>query len=194
MCFSGNGRLGPERLAHVELDVLGEDDPDHAHQLVGERDDRLVLAATCDQLGDPATLGMVMPIRPADDRTRAVDEHDAQAAIAVLGDGAQLGLAASAMLARHQPGPCGATACVLEVLRVAEAGQQGRGDRGPDAGDGEQAVMGRIERGQGGDAPHDVRDLFTGVANFRQQPVQGLACDVRQRVFGIAQRQGKFFE
>jgi hypothetical protein len=46
-------RLRSERFAHVVFDALREHAPHDAHDFIGERDDRLVLASSRDERLDP---------------------------------------------------------------------------------------------------------------------------------------------
>ena len=69
------GGLWSIGFVHIEGDVLCEHCPDHAHHFIGQRDSRSVFATPLNELGDPAALSMIMPVRPADDGTRAVNDQ-----------------------------------------------------------------------------------------------------------------------
>jgi len=57
------------------------------------------------------------------------DEQPSQVAIALLGDAAELVLAAGCVLLRHQSNPCREAASRAELLPVADLGNPGGGDK-----------------------------------------------------------------
>src|SRR5690606_35884810 len=90
-----------ESFVHVVLDALCEHDPHDAHDLIRERDDRLVLSSSCHKVLDPSTLRMRVFVGPAHSGASTMDEQHSQRAITVLGDTAELNATARAVLSWH---------------------------------------------------------------------------------------------
>ena len=93
-------------------------------------------------------------LRIANDGHGTGDQQPSQVAIALLGDAAELVLAAGRMLLGHQPNPGGKVAPRAELLPVADLGNQG-----------------------GGHDRADARDLLQATARFaRAMPGDGCVC------------------
>src|SRR5690606_2867586 len=95
------GRLRSESFVHVVLDALCEHDPHDAHDLIRERDDRLVLSSSCHKVLDPSTLRLRVFVGPAHYGASTMDEQHSQRAITVLGDAAELNSTARTVLSWH---------------------------------------------------------------------------------------------
>ena len=72
---------------------------------------------------------------PGEDGAGTHDDQVSQVGVASLGDSAQPGFAATAVLAGHQPGPGGELPTIREIMANAQAGHQGAGGGQADAGE-----------------------------------------------------------
>src|SRR5437899_1833068 len=93
---------------------------------------RLIRSSASPASADPAQAGAAQRFlgqRRLQRRARALSEQAAQVGVAALGDVAQPGFAARAVLARDQPLPGGQLPPVLKVARIGDGGQHRRGGK-----------------------------------------------------------------
>ena len=88
-----------------------------------------------------------------------MDQHGPQVGITSLAHAEQVLLAAAGMLARNEPQPCGQLAPVVEVLRVADRGDEGRCRERANPGHLLQALAGFAVAMPGLDLGFDLVDL-----------------------------------
>ena len=105
------------------------------------------------QTACPAAEAILFVAEAVEDGACAHDQQTAQVAVAGLGDPPQSCLAAAAVLPRRQSDPGRHLAAVLEVVAVADAGQQCAGGDRADAGALHQAFAARIFARRLGDEP-----------------------------------------
>ena len=91
-------------------------------------------------------------------RSGSVDEEFAQAAITVLREADQLGLAACCDLTRHEAEPCGEIAPFAKTVTGADSGHERRRNCRADAGDLHQPLHIGIRPGRCLDLSIDGRD------------------------------------
>jgi hypothetical protein len=110
----------------IESNFAGKDGPDDSSHFVGQCNRRLVLSATGNKGEDPPALSVIMSSRPADHGAGAMDHRRSQAAVAALGDCAEMHLTAGAVFSRHQSESGCALMAVGKLMTVADGSQQGR--------------------------------------------------------------------
>lgn len=103
-------------------------------QVLGGNGDRCFpVTPSLNQVSGPTTEAVLLLAESGENGSGAHDEQTAQVGIARLGDSAQPGFAATAVLAGDQSGPGGELPTVLEIVATAQAGNQGAGRGRADA-------------------------------------------------------------
>jgi hypothetical protein len=120
---------------------------------------RSIPAHPCLELNDPARQPVASSMGARHGGARALKQQRAQILVALPGDAAQPGLAATARLFGHRAEPGGELAAVFEEVSVADARHRGRRGERPDADDRHHALRVAIVLHLRGDlqvAPHDL--------------------------------------
>lgn len=92
-------------VIRIEHAPLGQQRPDDARVLVGQRHHRLRLARSLFQRQGPAADRIGAGVGGVDHRRRALDPQGARLVVAAPGDAPHAGLVAGEVLAGHQPQP-----------------------------------------------------------------------------------------
>src|SRR5260370_24881790 len=106
----GGSPWGSERAQRL---VLGEQRPGDARVLVGDGNERSVVAAARLQLEDPARHAVLVSRGTMQHGAGALHQQVSEVGIATLADMPQAGLAAGGVLSPHDPAPGGALPAVL---------------------------------------------------------------------------------
>ncbi|SEF12521.1 hypothetical protein SAMN02787142_7845 [Burkholderia sp. WP9] len=85
-------------MGWIEAFVPGQYGPEDASVLVGNRDQRLIVANTRMQLDDPAREPVIASVRCENGRSSALEQERAQIVAALFGDPAEPLFAAAAVL------------------------------------------------------------------------------------------------
>ena len=109
--------------------------PGQSQVLGGDGDRRFPVAASFNQISGPTTESVLLVAESGENGPGAHDEQAAQVGVARLGDPAQPGFAATAVLAGDESGPGGELPTVLEVVTATQAGHQGAGGGRADTGE-----------------------------------------------------------
>ena len=116
-------------MASAPVSVAMDDDrPGHPRNLVGQCEGRDLGRSTRHQSSEPWPLQRAVLLRVADNGHRADDEQPSQVSVTLLGDAAELVLAAGRLLLGYQANPRSQATTRPECLPVADLGNQGSGD------------------------------------------------------------------
>lgn len=114
--------------------AVTQDGPAQSGILGGNGDDGFPVAAPRLQLSGPAAEAILSVAEAGEDGAGAHNQQAAQIGVARFGDAPQTGFAATAVLAGRQSEPGGDLPAIGKVMTNANAGQQGAGGGGADAG------------------------------------------------------------
>src|SRR5437016_1947145 len=132
--MSARSRSCRKRYGFLVAITLGHYGPRHSCDLVGKRDRGHLGGPPRQQCRKPGPMFGAMDLGIADDGQRACREQAAQIAIALFADTAELVLAPTRVLLRHEPDPGREIPPRSESLRISDAGDQSRGEHRTNAG------------------------------------------------------------
>jgi len=149
--------------------ATSQDRPGHSRILGGDGDHGLPVTSALGQCTGPAADAVGLRLGGVEDGSGAEDEKTAEISVAGFGDASESGFTAGAVLSGHQAEPRAELSTALELVTVADHGNEGGGGGFADATQSHELLCTVIFAGHLGDVLVVIGNAFVEAMKFAEE-------------------------